>query len=140
MLDQFLHQPFCRKGAWELLCARKVMAGEAGLAFAAAVWRWLQGCTRADVGKDTVPWVITLLSSENASFLMSTWPLTPPPVLLYQPVGEDVLCKLGRCAPKHRAPSNYLHNCWYPSTSLQPQACQEDALTQKAAVKYLRNS
>lgn len=57
--------------------------------------RCLQSCTRADVGKDTVPRVIALLSSENASFLMCTWSLTSPPALLYQPVGEDVLCKLG---------------------------------------------
>lgn len=95
ILDQFLNQPFCRKGVWELMCAREVVESEAGLAFAAAVWRCLQGYTRADAGKDTVPWVINLLSSENASFLMCPWPLTSPPGLLWQPVGGDVPCKLG---------------------------------------------
>lgn len=39
MLEQFLNQPFCRKGVWELTCAQEVMEGEAGLAFAAALWR-----------------------------------------------------------------------------------------------------
>lgn len=122
------------------MCAWEVVAAEAGLAFAAAVWRCLQGYTWVDAGKDIVPWVINLLSSENAAFLMCPWPLTSPPGLLWQPVGGDVLCKLGQCALKHRAPTICLHNWWHPSTCLQPEAHQEDALTKKAAVKYLRNS
>ena len=35
MLHQFPDQPFCTKGAWELMCARKVMVGEAGPVLAA---------------------------------------------------------------------------------------------------------
>lgn len=38
MLDQFPDQSCCTKGAWELMCARKVTVGEAGLVLAAAAW------------------------------------------------------------------------------------------------------
>lgn len=123
------------------------MVAEAGLVLAAMAWtylgwRWPQCYTLSVVGKDSIPQHITLLSSENASFLMCTWLLTSPSVPLYQPVGGAALCKLGQRALKRRcqAPSIYLHNWWYPSNSLQPQAHQENMLTQKEAVKCLRNS
>lgn len=38
MLDQFPDKPFCTKGAWELMCARKVMVGEAGLVLTETAW------------------------------------------------------------------------------------------------------
>jgi len=38
MLDQFPNQTFCMKGAWELMCARKVMVSEAGLVLTATAW------------------------------------------------------------------------------------------------------
>lgn len=40
MLDQFPKEPFCTKGAWELMCARKVMVGEAGLILAGLSIGW----------------------------------------------------------------------------------------------------
>lgn len=97
-------------------------------------------CKATDAIKDTVPWVITLSELRRCFFSDVHLASDITPALLYQPVGGDVLCRLGQRALKHRAPSIYFHNWWWPPTCPQPKNCQEDALTQKAAVKYLRNS
>lgn len=135
MLDHFPDQLVCPNRAWEPMTAGKVMEGEAGLVLAASAWahvdwRWPQSCW---LGRTQ-----TLLKSENGSFLICTWLLTMPSALWYQPVVG--LCCVSLVDALYRKSATLSPSTYIAGGTHQAQAHKEDVLTQKEAVKCLRNS